>query len=237
MKMLKIIKKKLFPDKIEILTQDINHTFTQVSKDISHLKNWVLYVHSKHEKNHSVHKGEIELRKKDIENISKWIEHLREENNKLKKFMGEVSKYLIEFNKGYKSMDERIKELEKRTQGQEKIIERTIEDNKDIERTDIKGQIEGQLGQQISKRIRPIKVLDKKALTTSQEELIHLLYQSEEPLEYARIAHILRKKEKSIRNLIYEIREKGIKIKDCPIGYRKKGFYLNAEEKLKVSGR
>jgi DNA repair exonuclease SbcCD ATPase subunit len=235
--MLNRIKKRLFPkqsEHMEVLTQDINHTFSQVSKDISHLRHWIMYVHSKHEKNHSTHKGHIEITKKEIENMSKWIEHLKDENNKLKKFMGEISKYLVEFNKGYKIMDERIKELEKRTQGQERTEEILKKGHIEDMRKDIQGQFRGHISLE---RTRQVKIIDKNALTASQAELIHLLYKSEEPLDYARIAHILRKKEKSIRNLIYEIREKGIKILDCPIGFRKKGFYLNAEEKLKVSGR
>ncbi len=48
---------------------------------------------------------------------------------------------------------------------------------------------------------------------------------------------MLGKKKKSIRNLIYELREKKINVRSKPVGIRKKGFFLDREEKIRVSGR
>lgn len=79
--------------------------------------------------------------------------------------------------------------------------------------------------------------IDRSSMTESQLELLNLLYHSDKPLSYLDIAGIVGKKEKSVRNLVYEIREKGINVLSKSIGARTKGFYLNKEEKIKVSGR
>ena len=63
------------------------------------------------------------------------------------------------------------------------------------------------------------------------------MYHADRPFSYEEMAKMLGKKKKSIRNLIYELREKNINVKSKPTGVRKKGFYLDKEEKIKVSGR
>ena len=73
--------------------------------------------------------------------------------------------------------------------------------------------------------------------TGAEIEVLNLLYHSDRPISYENIVKIVGKKEKSIRNLICEIRRKGIEVLDKPIGIKQKGFYLPAEEKIKVSGR
>ena len=73
--------------------------------------------------------------------------------------------------------------------------------------------------------------------TGAELEILNVLFHSDKPVSYERVAKIVGKKEKSIRNLIYEIRRKGIDVLTKPIGIRQKGFYLPAEEKIKVSGR
>ena len=87
------------------------------------------------------------------------------------------------------------------------------------------------------KKTEKIQVIDKDSLTGSQIELLNIFYHSDRPLGYKDLKKIVGKKKKSIRNLIYELRDKGIKINYKPIGIRTRGFYLNKEEKIKVSGR
>ncbi len=84
---------------------------------------------------------------------------------------------------------------------------------------------------------KKLSVLDKKAFAGAELEVLNVLYHSDRPISYERIAKIVGKKEKSIRNLIYEIRRKGIDVLTKAIGIRQKGFYLEQEEKIKVSGR
>jgi len=71
----------------------------------------------------------------------------------------------------------------------------------------------------------------------SELEVIKTLYYSERPIGYAEIAKLLGKSGKSIRNIICDVRKKGIEILDKPIGIRDKGFYLSGKAKVLVSGR
>jgi biotin operon repressor len=239
--MIKRLKKIFFSEKtneiikVDNLTKDINSTFEEVSNDINELRKWVFYVHNKHEHQKKEHSQSIEISKKEINNLHQWTKHVYEENQKLKKYMKDITKYIFEAHDTYKSFNERLSTLEKDIEGHKRTLEegqlRTIKDNKKdiiVEEKDMSI---------VKEKENKIEVIDKNSLNTSQKELIHLLYTHPEPLEYKVIAKILRKKEKSIRNMIYEIREKGIKIKDRHIGFRKKGFYIDSEEKLKLSGR
>ncbi|MCX6710404.1 MAG: hypothetical protein NTV63_05665, partial [Candidatus Woesearchaeota archaeon] len=78
---------------------------------------------------------------------------------------------------------------------------------------------------------------DRSRFPASELEIIKTLYYYERPLSYGDIAKSLGKKEKSIRNLICELRKKGIEILDKPIGIREKGFYLSGKAKITISGR
>lgn len=78
---------------------------------------------------------------------------------------------------------------------------------------------------------------DKTQLRGAELELLQLLYHSDRPLSYEEIAKRLGKSEKSIRNLIYEIRHKNVEIKARPVGIREKGFYLTEQTKIAISGR
>ncbi|MCP3682736.1 MAG: hypothetical protein GY861_08610 [bacterium] len=87
------------------------------------------------------------------------------------------------------------------------------------------------------KKQKAVEIIDKSSFKGSNLELINLLYHSDKPLGYPEIAMRLSKSEKSIRNLICEVRKKGIKVKDKHIGAREKGFFIDREEKIKISGR
>ena len=81
------------------------------------------------------------------------------------------------------------------------------------------------------------KPLNTSALSGSELEILRLLYHADKPLSYQDIAKQTAKSEKSIRNIIYELRKKGIVIKAVPVGIRQKGFYLDSKTKVLVSGR
>lgn len=81
------------------------------------------------------------------------------------------------------------------------------------------------------------QIIDKSRLKGSELELLQLLYHSDRPLGYQEIAKRLSKTQKSIRNLIYEIRKKNIDVKSRAVGVREKGFYLTEQTKIAVSGR
>ncbi len=74
-------------------------------------------------------------------------------------------------------------------------------------------------------------------LRGAELEVLQLLYHIDRPLGYEEIASRLSKSEKSIRNIVYELRKFGIDIKSKPIGAREKGFYLDKALKMELSGR
>lgn len=78
---------------------------------------------------------------------------------------------------------------------------------------------------------------DRGKFLQSELEVIKALYYSERPMGYDEIAKLLGKSGKSIRNIICDVRRKGIEILDKPIGIREKGFYLSGKAKVLVSGR
>jgi biotin operon repressor len=240
--MINLIKKKFFKKQINELTTEINHTFSKVAEDVDLLKRWVMHVNSKTELSKSHHEKHIEVSKQEIKNAALWIEHLKKDIEQMKKISKETTNYIFEMHNNQQNVLEKIQELEKRMN----------EKDKDMSEKDNTGQVRITQDKLIEpkghvplKRIpeeelvqKPeIKVLEKEELTTSQIELLETLYSAKEPLDYKSLAEYLNKKEKSIRNLIYELREKGVKIKASNIGLRRKGFYLKEEEKLKISGR
>ena len=81
------------------------------------------------------------------------------------------------------------------------------------------------------------KFIGKHEFTGSEMELINIFYRADRPLSYQDLSKLLGKKDKSIRNLIYELRAKKVLVKSKPIGIRTKGFFLEKEEKIRVSGR
>jgi biotin operon repressor/ribosomal protein L29 len=104
------------------------------------------------------------------------------------------------------------------------------------------GTIKGQLRDMSPAENKPkiaqkTSFFDKTQLRGSELELMQMLYHSDRPLSYNEIAKRLSKSEKSIRNLVYELRRKGVDVKAQPIGVREKGFYMTAQTKIAVSGR
>jgi len=174
--------------------------------------------------------------KEDIHNLSLWIHHFKEKHDH-----NEYHHYIfneeLKYHKSmifhlHKKVDNLKNELEtlklekgqvRTSQGQVKDMSPETKDMPKIEKT--------------TKTPQETKVIDKESLAGSHIELLNLLYHSDKPLAYEDISRILGKKEKSVRNLVYELREKGTTIHDKQIGIRKKGFFLPSEEKIRVSGR
>jgi biotin operon repressor len=240
--MINLIKKKFFKTQINELTTEINHTFSKVSEDVDLLKKWVMHVNNKTEISRSHHEKHIEISKQEIKNATLWIEHLKKDMEQLKKISKETTNYIFEMHKNQQDVFGKIQEIEKKLEEKEKDMSQKDKTGQQRTSEDITTKFEGQvpLKRIPEEKIIPkpeVKRLDKKEMTASQLELLETLYNAQEPLDYKSLAEYLNKKEKSIRNLIYELREKGVKIKASNIGFRKKGFYLKEEEKLKISGR
>ncbi|RLE38571.1 hypothetical protein DRJ17_03605 [Candidatus Woesearchaeota archaeon] len=174
-------------------------------------------------------KNAFERVKSDIHHIYSWINYLKHkdelndhEHSQFNRELGE-QKMMIQY------VLSRIEQLESASIPRQRTSQGQI---KDTSRT-----FRGQIGD-IKGHVKDTHLVAKKSdLTGAQMELLQLFYHSDRPLSYDEISKRLQKKPKSIRNLIYEIRDKGIEIKDKPIGIREKGFYIDRDLKIELSGR
>ena len=202
------IRRRFSEERWESFDQRVSAAFERVKSDTSNIFSWVNY-----------------LREKDITNDEKHqkINYvLGTHNAMIKSLQNEI----ILLKKEVKSIKINSK-VEKITEGQVRTPQRTFKGHlKDMSPV-----------KKIAKKSTETSFIDKSSLPGSQIELINFLYNSERPVGYEEISRRLSKSTKSIRNLIYELRKKGIEIKDKPIAVREKGFYLERTEKIKISGR
>lgn len=216
------MKKRLFKGHIE---NRLTLTFHKVREDIRLLKEWILHLNSKHEDLDNYKEG-LTLTNDEVKNLGLWVGYLERRYNDLSEHTKSVHNYILDLHKNDKEIFDRLKSLEN-VQGQVGTIEGTN-----------KGQIGDKSSFEENKgEVQKSVIIDKDRLSGAQIEVLNILYNYDKPLGYDRIAKILGKKEKSIRNLIYELRIKGINIKSRPVGVRQKGFYLEHEDKIRVSGR
>ncbi len=167
----------------------------------------------------------------DIAVSFSWLNYLREKdkihdsrNERNSYFLGKMSAEIRELQREIQILKGQVakghaRTLERTSQGQV----RDVSQPKVIEKKDISPPKPTTIG--------------TSGLRASQLEVLNVLYESDRPLGYNEIARRLGKSEKSIRNMIYELRVAGIGVLDKPIGSREKGFYLDAETKITVSGR
>lgn len=200
-------------------------TFNRVSEEIRVIKEWIMHLHSKSESIENYKQG-LTLTNQEVGSLGEWVQYLERRHNDLLDHTKILHNHILNIHDNNKDVSERLKKLEN-VQGQVGTIEGTT-----------KGQIEDKsfLEKKAENVIKSV-IVDKNSLSGAQIEVLNILYNYDKPLSYDRIAKILGKKEKSIRNLIYELRLNGINIRSRPVGIRQKGFYLEQEEKVKVSGR
>ncbi len=231
--------RRLFGKKpVENPIKELNISMSKVDRDIYLIQQWINHLHEKSENIKNSHYEHLELTKRDINNINKWLQYLHTHNLEMHKFVKETSNSIIKLRN---NQIELLKRLEKIEQGQLRTLERTIKGQvKDISPI-IEDMSQSSIIVEKNKNEKEYENfggnVNKSEFNGSQIELLNMLYHANRPLSYDEVAKILGKKEKSIRNLIYELREKGIKIRSKPLGIRKKGFFLEKDEKIKISGR
>lgn len=168
------------------------------------------------------HLGHLEDLTRTIERQQRTIEGLQEERRDAVEELNSLKSAFLDLK------------------GQFEEIQRTQKD-KDMSPSPSRTDIKDNRGQE--NPIRPMQgreirqPRDPHRMTYSQETLIKTLFLATEPLDYHTLAAQMGMRPKTLRNLIYETREKGIRIMDMPLGNRKKGFYIPHEEKLRISGR
>lgn len=210
-------------DRLASLHSFLSHSFLKVKYDMEHIFEWMHYFREKHEQ-HDYHNS---LLKQELGEHRNSIVFLNQEIKELKKQMS-----MLTTDASKKAQDAAILQTNRSQMSQGQL--RTTQD--------ISGTTQGQLRdnsntEKNAQKQQKIQIIDKSSFTGSQLEVLNLLYHSEKPLSYENIAVALGKKEKSIRNSICEIRNKGINILGKSIGSRTKGFFLDRQEKIKVSGR
>jgi biotin operon repressor len=245
-------------EKHEIFDQNHQLHIDMTKKDLDSLTKWVYYLnkHNIESKTYIKHLFNYigELQKKDIEliNYVKNLESSFEERFKdiqghhgtlerttkgqLKdmsfSLKSELNDRLSSFEKEFKSYQDDLSfyknQLNEIKEKHQNLIVKTKE--KEIKKEDLSQN------SSIKSHVNSF-VETKSSLSGSQLELLNVLYESDRPLSYSDLSKILNKKSKSIRNLIYELREAGVDIKSRFIGIRTKGFFLTKETKILVSGR
>lgn len=158
--------------------------------------------------------------KEDMSNVASWVNHFIERHEATEIEIRGIRKELAALKGQINTF-----------QGQVRTSQRTTEDiSKDMSfvKKDVKRDV---------KKMEKPEIFDKSLLAKSHLELLALLYHSDRPLSYEEMSKRLNKTTKSIRNLIYEMRKRGLEVSDKPIGLRQKGFYITKEVKIKVSGR
>jgi biotin operon repressor len=216
-----------------------------------HVGQWIKHLHEKNsdlERSHSTH---VELTKGEISSINRWVKYLHDHSVELRRYTTELAFELKSANENNYELKKRLDVLEHELssiKGQIRTQDRTrtgqgqdmsAEIIPPVEHKQVVHQVVNKNPIIISQNeSRSSEVLiNKSSLNGAQLELVRVLYDSDRPLSYSDLAKILNKKGKSIRNLIYEIREKGVNIESRFVGLKNKGFYLTKDQKIGLSGR
>jgi len=226
------IKNKLLKGKFGALEGKLTLTFESLKGEIELLKAWISHLYSRSEDIEQYKQG-LTLTQEEVKNLSLWVQYMERRHTEMASHVKSTHGYVQKIHEGHKELFDRIGRLEQaeKGKGQERTTEGTITGQEKDKSFPVFPDVKQLPG------IEKTAVIDTDSLTGAQIELLNVLYNYDKPLGYDKIAKYLGKKEKSIRNLIYELRNQGVLVKTKPIGVRKKGFYLDAEEKVRISGR
>ncbi|MFH1850396.1 MAG: hypothetical protein ABH879_09545 [archaeon] len=228
---LRHLKKLLLGDHITQLEQKVGSAFYHVRNDIDFLKQWVSHLHEKGQALESSHHDQTRDTSKDIKDIRGWLHYLYNHSTELHKYMQETTRYMQELERKNLELTDKLEKIE---QGQLRTLERTTEDiRRDMSLKKDKSGHED--ADNMGSTQTP--AINQGEFTGSQREVLNLLYYSDRPLTYEEISSHVYKKEKSIRNLMYELRKKGVNVETKAVGDRRFGFFVGKGEKIRISGR
>lgn len=108
--MITYLKKKILKDTENRLVK----AFNKVDGDISHLRQWVSHLHTKHEDLSHSHSTQVQLSQKDINNITKWLSYLNQHNTEVRRQVLELAKAMGEFVSQHGKVNDRMAELERK---------------------------------------------------------------------------------------------------------------------------
>lgn len=239
-------------NELNALNRQMEFTFSKLGHDVNKIQHWLSHLHDKNEHLLTSHHTHVEVTKKDLSTVNRWIHHLNHHNLELQRYLKELTSYLVALQNKDSELLERIHSLEKKitlldnlsfnnnglSLGHDGTQKRTFE----RALNDMSSPLIKQKESILHETVHPVSsstksVINKSQFTGSQIELLNVLYEADKPLSYNDLSRFLNKKSKSVRNLIYELRDKGIEIKSRFVGLRTKGFYLSKEAKIQISGR
>ncbi|MBI4148866.1 hypothetical protein HY491_00305 [Candidatus Woesearchaeota archaeon] len=227
--MFDFIKNRFFAGRRQLQEHHIALTFHSLKDDISLLKAWISHLHTRNRHLERSHEA-LTLTKEEVKNLTAWAHSMEQRHAELGGYLRNTHEYLLSLHQRHQELADRLSSVEHTQKGQVGTTDGTstgqVKDKSLAKIPAAKPLIDAQQG-----------AIRMDTLSGAQIEVLNLLYNYDKPLGYDAIAKYLGKKEKSIRNLIYELREQGITIRAKPIGVRKKGFFVDAEEKIRVSGR
>jgi DNA-binding CsgD family transcriptional regulator len=217
-------KKDIHRDDVIRLNQNVSHSFSKVDKDMYHVGQWIKHLHEKNTDLEMLHSSHVELTRNELSSINRWIKYLHDHSVELRRFAGELTfqlksanEYNVELKKRLDLLEQELSTIKGHLRTQDRTRtgqgqDTSIENIPKVEHKPVVHQVVNQNPIIISQNDSATSgvLINKSALNGAQLELVRILYDSDRPLSYSDLAKILNKKGKSIRNLIYEIRDKGV---------------------------
>ncbi len=220
--------------------ENLKSAFSKIKNDLSVVYKWLAYIRKKEELLDKNQKLVAEFTEKTNKKVVEWVSEVIKTEKENKKRLMEWIKYLENENKTLK------KELYE-TKDYLKKLEEFVEEEINSFRTELKNKPEqnnlqesvlpDSVAEEPSEPKTSANVIMAENLTKAEKGLLRVLYLSKKPLSYEEIARILGLSYGTVKNRLYRIRKLGYRIDFNVDADGEKYFYLNEEEKLKVSGR
>jgi len=233
--MLRFFRKK----KADGLDEDFNHLY----RDLTWVKHWINHINQKSNNIHKSNSYKHEITQKELSRLKNIIIDISKNMHKIERVIKEMVRYSIENNEFQKKMHKRLLDVENSlrdrsgtSQGQvlQKRTIREVKKDMSLNNKEIKRTSQGHV-------LQPEETGKEKNqnLKATHKNVLDLLEKTEEPIEYSTVSRVLGIKEKTLRNAVYELRQKGYKIESRRTGFRKKGLVLvrKKDMSLQVEGQ
>ncbi|MEM0230939.1 MAG: hypothetical protein QXW00_01400 [Candidatus Woesearchaeota archaeon] len=223
---------------LESIESSISLSFSRLRGDIEKVGLWIRYFAQEHLNN----KEEHSLFRRELNSRSLEISELKNEQEKLISTLEKNAEILTELSRKVQELERELKEVREEAEksGTDNgtcpgHVRDTLQNEKNFQKIE-------KVRKELKERSVEMPLASEDSLktfrfTAGELEVLKVLHYTEKPISYSEIAKLVGRSEKSIRNIICELRKKGIEILDRQIGNREKGFYLAAKTKLLISGR
>jgi hypothetical protein len=192
------------------LQTNVKGSFEKMRQDLGVVYRWLTHVIKKNKDLEESHKQLSFTSEKDREKIISWINHFSEERDIIKGDIKKLSSYIVDMHGEFKHLYRKLEGLETASNFPK------FEEEYDIPMES------------------SVKFSD---LTPSESTFVNLLMDSNDKLTYDQISERLGLNYGTVKNRLSAIRKKGIEINWDLNENSEKKFYLNDEERIKISGR